>query len=45
MVGATGMDCFYPRGVISEDVSEIVGCKIVPLFENIHRKDATLAHL
>ena len=29
---------------ISEDSSKVIGCKIVSFFENIYRKDATLAH-
>ncbi|EDN86316.1 hypothetical protein PARMER_02608 [Parabacteroides merdae ATCC 43184] len=35
----------YPYRVISEDSRKVIGCKIVSFFENIYRKDTTLAHL
>ena len=38
-------DSLYPRGIISEDMCEIIGCKIVSLLKYIYREDTTLAHL
>lgn len=38
-------DSFYPRGVISEGMCEIIRCKIVSLLKYIYREDTTLAHL
>jgi len=36
--------CFYPSGIISEDMGEVIGSEIVSFAEYINHKDAATAY-